>query len=151
MLRRRFLITTCLLITTFLPVCAVELPPALRAELLAGYKGEELERAKAYDWKFLAVDLNGDGVAEYIVESGPEGCGSGGCSIMIFRKSGKGYHDIYEGGQVLTSASQFSRSVLATSSHGYRDLLFKNQKGRDVYFHVVYFDGRHYVDYSDCN
>jgi hypothetical protein len=49
----------------------------------------------SYEFDFALVDLNGDGIRDAIVLfKGPENCGSGGCTLEIFRGTKQGFEFI---------------------------------------------------------
>ena len=70
----------------------------------------------SYLWAF--VDLNGDSKDEAIVYlPGSAWCGSGGCTLLVLRRTGEGY-------RLLTTVpiAQLPIRVLATKTNGWRDL-----------------------------
>lgn len=79
-------------------------PPGLR-DAIAKHGEIQAERSRrlygahippvdpsSYEFDFAFVDLNGDGIPDAIVLfKGPEDCGSGGCTLEIFRGTKHGF------------------------------------------------------------
>jgi hypothetical protein len=95
--------------------------------------------------KVAEVDLNGDGIPELLAQY--ERCGSGGCTIHLFRQTSGGFKDI--GGAV--SENMFAGlgddahgSFLAgpNSTRGYLDLKYVFKQGRRS--ETFKFDGQQY-------
>ncbi len=59
-------------------VAAIQVPVAIRAQLA------DLEYADSDSAMGVAVDLNGDGSADYVIQSAQSLCGNGGCEYEIF-------------------------------------------------------------------
>jgi hypothetical protein len=59
-------------------VIAIGVPQAVRGQL------DDLEYEATDTIKGLAVDLNGDGVNDYVVQAAPSLCGNGGCPYGLF-------------------------------------------------------------------
>lgn len=77
--------------------------------------------AGSIDYALAWQDLDGDGADEAIVYlTGPYFCGSGGCSLLVLTKAGAMWREV---GKVSTVRTPIA--VLATRSHGWRDLAVK--------------------------
>ena len=120
--------------------------PAGDAGLRAWLRSEagSEEPARTIRYSVAKVDLDGDGIAEAIVyESGPYSCGTGGCELFIARRHGSGW-------RLVTNVSLVRPPirVLATKSHGWRDLgvLVAGGGIRVGYEAVLSFDGRTYPE-----
>jgi hypothetical protein len=82
------------------------------------------------------ADLNGDGSNEALaLLSGPEFCGSGGCTLLVFRGAPNGYTLVSR----LTVTSAPVR-VAKETSHGWKNLIV-HTRGGDA---VLVFNGRAY-------
>jgi len=88
-------------------------------------------------FQYALVDLNGDGRDDAVVFiTAPEYCGSGGCTMEVFRATSKGF--VFVWGSTVTS---LPIRVCTDSNHGWRALIV-NSKGRgDV---LMRFDGARY-------
>lgn len=91
------------------------------------------------------VDLNADGVPELLAEY-EHPCGSGGCGIHLFRRTGSGFKDISGSLQeemfapLDSNAGSFTAGPNATK--GYLDLKYRFRKGGPTLNYK--FDGREY-------
>lgn len=66
----------------------------------------------------VSTDLNADGNDEVIVYAyGPTACGSGGCSLLVFKRDASGLHAVTK-----TTVTQEPIRELATITNGWRDL-----------------------------
>lgn len=95
---------------------------------------------------FRSADLNGDGVAEFIVEgSFSMGvCGSSGCVSWIYERKGNMWR------QIIGEPTNGSISVKKIKTKGYFDLQLATQSGAyDQLFHSLKFDGEKYRE-SSC-
>ncbi len=83
------------------------------------------------------VDLNGDGVADAVVLiTDREWCGSGGCTMLVFRAAGNGF--------ALVSRSTITREPIRLSpetAHGWRTLIASSNGVGEV---LMRFDGNGY-------
>ncbi len=96
--------------------------------------------------KFRSVDLNGDGVAEFIVEgSFSMGvCGSSGCVSWIYEHKGNAWR------QILEEPTNGSISVKKIKTNGYFDIQLATQSGAyNPFFHSLKFNGQRYRE-SSC-
>jgi hypothetical protein len=92
-----------------------------------------------YDAAF--VDLDGDGKQDIVAyASGPEYCGSGGCSMGVLRATGKGYDTIGR-----ATVTQLPIRLLPSRSHGLHDLgVAVSGGGASEHAVRLRFDGRRY-------
>jgi hypothetical protein len=58
---------------------AIDVPSDVRRQV-----GSELDYEDAEPVRGIAVDLNGDGVRDYLLESAPRLCGNGGCVYVLY-------------------------------------------------------------------
>lgn len=84
------------------------------------------------------ADLNGDGLDDVVVLlEGVNWCGSGGCSILIFKNIGAHYQFVSK-----SSVTNTPISVANSESHGWKDLIvWSRGKG----FVLIKFDGDGYA------
>jgi hypothetical protein len=89
-----------------------------------------------------AADLNGDGRPEIFVYATSD-CGSGGCDLTILSPRARGYRVVMR-----SSVTQLPVRLLATSSHGWRDVGVTIGGGgiRQAYMARLRFDGRRYPE-----
>lgn len=90
---------------------------------------------------FRSVDLNGDGVTEFIVEgSFSMGvCGSSGCVSWIYERKGDTWR------QIVAEPSNGSITVKKIKTNGYFNIQLATQSGAfDQFFHTLKFDGQKY-------
>jgi hypothetical protein len=100
-----------------------------------GGSGAEFGRALEVD----RIDLNGDGIVEFVVSGSPSFCGNRLCTFDVYRESRAGFESLTEGGLVKGTGN---RIVLGkTRIKGYLDLVEKNGN-RSV--QRCRFDGRRY-------
>jgi hypothetical protein len=69
----------------------------LRAETDRRFYGAHIPSvdAASYEFRYALVDLNGDGIPDAIVQfKGPKYCGSGGCTLEVFRGTKQGFEFI---------------------------------------------------------
>ena len=95
--------------------------------------------------KFRAVDLNGDGLAEYIVEASFSMgvCGSSGCVTWIYQRKGNTWK------QLIEEPGNGAISVGAIRTKGFFDIRLASQMGvYDQFFRTLKFDGNRYRHYS---
>jgi len=88
-------------------------------KFLQSYGGNPLSAAgKTTRYSVAFVDLNDDGTPEALVYlSGPEWCGSGGCSLLILRPDGPFWKVITR-----TTVTQLPIRVLSTKTNGWHDV-----------------------------
>ncbi len=109
-------------------------PPALDTAVAAYAAGKGMNGKPSYS--FALVDLNGDHRDDAVVLlTGPDWCGSGGCTMLVLRATPHGFVKI--SGSTLSSAPV---RVSAEKSHGWRNLIV-NTKGKDA---LMRYDGRRY-------
>lgn len=109
--------------------------PLARTAIETLFEGDHVTYEAAF------VDLDGDGKQDIVAyASGPEYCGSGGCSMGVLRATGKGYDTIGR-----TTVTQLPIRLLSSRSHGLHDLGVA-VSGGGASEHVVRlrFDGRRY-------
>jgi hypothetical protein len=99
---------------------------------------------EATDWKARWADLNGDDSLDALVYlSGPDWCGSGGCTLLVFEAIPG--PDAYELGPYRPAAeiSLVTGPVLVAEAglDGWRDLVMRNDGAT---LHVLRFDGETY-------
>ena len=92
---------------------------------------------EAASYKSAYVDLNGDGKDDAVVLlSGNNWCGSGGCTMLVFKNVSNGY--------ALVSRSTVTREPVRVSSsvyHGWKDLIVSTKGVGDA---LMRFDGSAY-------
>jgi hypothetical protein len=106
---------------------------------------EDIRRAAAGDLDYedaeplkgVAVDLNGDGIEDYLLQSAPRLCGNGGCVYVLCD------------GATRSKLGQFFGSPLyvrADRAHGYPNIATYSRQSVDSGVYTQYsFDGRAYV------
>ena len=114
---------------------ATDVPPALR-EAVQGYV-ETKGIHSLPPFRYALTDLDGDSHADAIVLlSGSQWCGSGGCTMLVFRAVNTGF--------ALVSASTVTNEPIRVSSekaHGWRTLIvFAKGRGNVL----MRFDGLRY-------
>lgn len=95
------------------PCCIADSPSQLNAAVRAFTK-----EAGKPAYRYAQVDLNGDGQADALVLLRGDYCGSGGCTLLVFRGS--------PGGFALVSSSTISNEpigVVDERRHGWKTLL----------------------------
>ena len=117
------------------PALAAE--PSGLSEAVRAYSRD----ATAPAFEYALVDLNDDGILDAVVLlTGPEWCGSGGCSMLILRG--------YGGGFTIVSRSTISNQPIKLSrerQHGWHTLLVLVKGGAiEPGFVVMPFNGRKY-------
>lgn len=110
----------------------IDLPADLR---LAA--GSDLDYEAGEPVRAVAVDLNGDGVNDYLLQSAPRLCGNGGCVWMVCD------------GATRRSLGRFFGSPIyihAQRSHGYPNVAtYSHQSAGSGNYTEYRFDGRTYV------
>jgi hypothetical protein len=98
---------------------------------------------KTIRYSVAKVDLDGDGVPEALVYLSGEACGTGGCDLEILRRHGAGWRLVTE-----VSLVKLPIRVLATKSHGWRDLGVQVSGGGIIvgYEAILRSDGRTYPE-----
>ncbi len=93
----------CLCFLLFAAVATAAEPPGLRSAIAAHFRaqaersnhlyGAHIEPADAssYDFDYALTDLNGDGIPDAVVLLKGDYCGSGGCTLQIYRRTKRGY------------------------------------------------------------
>ena len=134
-------LSTFLAFTGFIgPSCAAsapEAPPGLRAaiakhdneqaEIRHRLYGSPLEVAdpSSYEFRYALVDLNGDGIVDAIVYfTQKQYCGSGGCSMEIYRGTKTGF--VFLSGTLRVSPPIL---ILTASAHGWKSLAVRLREG----------------------
>lgn len=109
--------------------------PLARKAIKTLFEGDHVTYEAAF------VDLDGDGKQDIVAyASGPEYCGSGGCSMGILRATGKGYDTIGR-----TTVTQLPIRLLSSRSHGLHDLgVAVSGGGASGHAVRLRFDGRRY-------
>lgn len=98
--------------------CATTPTPPPDREQIDRFVVEAYPDAPRIDYALAWQDLNDDGTDEAIVYlAGPYFCGTGGCSLLVLMPSGSAWRKV---GDVSTVRTPIR--VLATRSHGWRDL-----------------------------
>lgn len=93
-------------------VAVVAVPSATRDQL------DDLEYDDTSSMQGAMVDLNGDGVKDYIIQSAPSLCGNGGCDYAIVDgASNKSLGTIFGGTLVVGGAAAHGFPVIETISH----------------------------------
>ena len=120
------------------PISTASLPmetPLARKAIEKLFEGNHV----TYDAAF--VDLDEDGKQDIVAyASGPEYCGSGGCSMGVLRATGKGYDTIGR-----TTVTQLPIRLLSSRTHGLRDLgVAVSGGGASGHAVRLRFDGRRY-------
>lgn len=120
------------------PISTASLPmetPLARKAIEKLFEGNHV----TYDAAF--VDLDEDGKQDIVAyASGPEYCGSGGCSMGVLRATGKGYEIIGR-----TTVTQLPIRLLPSRSHGLHDLgVAVSGGGASEHAVRLRFDGRRY-------
>jgi hypothetical protein len=121
------------------PLVAANSEASLKS-FLRSYLAADGDAATRYHRAF--VDLNGDGMDEVVVYLQDRGwCGSGGCTMFILRQQGASFQVVTK-----TTITQLPIRVLATKSHGWRDLSVGVAGGgiRPGYDAALSFDGKSY-------
>ncbi len=99
--------------------------------------GSDLEYDEAEPIKGVAVDLNGDGIIDYLLQSAPSLCGTGGCIYVVCD------------GATRRKLGQFFGSPLyvrAERGHGYPNIAtYSHQSARSGIYTEYSFDGKAYV------
>jgi hypothetical protein len=93
-------------------------------------------------YKRADADLNGDGRKEILIYlTGPDDCGSGGCSLVILSPGRHGYRVVLH-----SAVTRLPISLLPTKSHGWRDIGVTVAGGgiTHAYQARLRFDGRRY-------
>jgi hypothetical protein len=101
-------------------------PDKALASALQAYATKTKTEVKSFESRQAAfVDLNGDGVKDALVLlQGPDWCGTGGCTLLIFQGVGQKFKSI--------SSSTLIRGPLLISDHktkGWRDLVVEVSGG----------------------
>lgn len=109
------------------------------------YIGQSSDRSvDQVRYYYNRVDLDGDGKPEVLVYlTGRAVCGTGGCELLVFRSTSKGYR--------LVSSILLARNPVIVSrrrTHGWSDIILAVRGGGIVneHFAVLRFDGREYPD-----
>jgi len=102
-------------------------------------RSQEFEQLE-YDgppYRGLMADLNGDGVAEYIVQSAPSLCGNGGCLYLVFDgASRRPLGQLFGGALYVRAARRNGFAVINAYSH---------MSAESASYATFLYDGRHYV------
>ena len=111
--------TVCLLLVARATAQAPSAREESLTKFLQNYEGNPAsanEMTTRYSVAF--VDLNDDGITEALVYlSGPEWCGSGGCSLLILRSDGPSWKVITQ-----TTVTQLPIRVLSAKANGWHDV-----------------------------
>lgn len=109
--------------------------PLARKAIKTLFEGDHVTYEAAF------VDLDEDGKQDIVAyASGPEYCGSGGCSMGVLRATGKGYEIIGR-----TTVTQMPIRLLPSRSHGLHDLgVAVSGGGASGHAVRLRFDGRRY-------
>jgi len=111
-----------------------KVPPGLLSAIDNHLKTRVVERPS---FRHVLVDLNQDGTLDAIVLlQGPDWCGSGGCDMLVFRGTSKGFR--FVSGSTITFPPI---RVLAEKRHGWSTLVVRSGGTGDV---LMRFDGRRY-------
>ena len=87
--------------------------------------------------RYVLVDLNGDGILDAVVLlTAHDFCGSGGCTLEIFRGEGHGF--TFVSGSTLSLEPM---RISTGSSHGWKTLIVASQRSSGL---LMRFDGRRY-------
>jgi hypothetical protein len=108
----------------------------LLASAIRKYVTENDSGAQAPSYKSALVDLNADHIEDAIVLLGGDWCGSGGCTLVVFRGTPDGF-------QLLSTSTIVKEpiKVASTRSAGWSDLfVLSGGRGR----RVLRFDGSEY-------
>ena len=128
-----------MLVLLFLPLLAPAFQQQEAPGLVAAIQ-RYVEKKGEHDtplFQHAFIDLNGDGRADAIVLlSGPTWCGSGGCTMLIFRGTKTGFSFV-SGSTVTSEPIRVSREKAA----GWRTLIVHSKGKGDVQMH---FDGTRY-------
>jgi len=87
-------------------------------------------------FRYALIDLNGDGHYDAIVLMGGDWCGTGGCNLVVFRATSRGFS--------LVSASTITNEPIRVSpekAHGWRTLIVA---AKGVGNALMRFDGTRY-------
>jgi hypothetical protein len=111
--------TLCLLLVAQATVQAPSAREESLTKFLQSYDGNPVSAAeKTTRYSVAFVDLDDDGTPEALVYlSGPEWCGSGGCSLLILRPEGPSWKVITR-----TTITQLPIRVLSTKTNGWHDI-----------------------------
>jgi hypothetical protein len=110
----------------------IDVPADIRRTMSAALEYDEGEPIKG-----VAVDLNGDGIIDYLLQSAPSLCGNGGCIYVLC--DGASRRKI---GQFLGSRL----NVLAELAHGYPNIAtYSHQSAGSATYTEYNFDGATYV------
>lgn len=120
------------------PISTASLPmetPLARTAIETLFEGDHVTYEAAF------VDLDEDGKQDIVAyASGPQYCGSGGCSMSVLRATGKGYDTIGR-----TTVTQLPIRLLPSRSHGLHDLgVAVSGGGASEHAVRLRFDGRRY-------
>ena len=93
-------------------VIVIRVPTAVRQQL------GDLEYEDADSVKGVAVDLNGDGVKDYLIQAAPTLCGNGGCPYGIFDgATGKELGQVFGSPLYVRAEKTHGFPVIETYSH----------------------------------
>lgn len=111
--------------------------PALEVAIARELSGD----VEGVRYLYNAIDLDGDGRYESVVYlTGSSTCGTGGCTMMIFKATGMGYalvsrHTVVNNPIVVSN----------TTTNGWRDLVtYVAGGGAEPSYHILRFDGSTY-------
>ncbi len=113
--------------------------PETSAEPLSRFVADQLHVTR---YEAASVDLDGDGRPEALIYAdAPNDCGSGGCDLYILTRAGPSWRVVTQ-----TSVTRLPIKVLATTTHGWRDLAVLVAGGGILQGHLVRlrFDGMSY-------
>ena len=108
---------------------------AERSNRLYGAHIEPAGRS-SYQFEYALIDLNGDGIPDAVVLLEGDFCGSGGCTLEIYRGTSHGFKFV--------SAATLAHSpirVLPQRRHGWKDLIYSSRYEGQV---LLSFDGTRY-------
>jgi hypothetical protein len=110
----------------------IDVPPDIRRAV-----GSDLDYDEAQPIKGAAVDLNGDGINDYLLQSAPSLCGNGGCVYVVCD------------GATRRKLGQFFGSPLyvrADFAHGYPNIAtYSHQNAGSGIYTDYTFNGKSYV------
>lgn len=131
-MRRMFIVLVIVLFTSV--AGAQEAPPSL---LAAVQRYTHRDQVDHLSFRFGLVDLNSDGLDDAVVLlNGPEWCGSGGCNMLVFRGTARGF-------SFLSSSTITVAPILVCSEapHGWRTLIVSSNGVGEV---LMRFNGSRY-------
>jgi hypothetical protein len=104
--------------STLLALAVLSSPPQAVAGPTAQVDAYVRKELHVSSYKWAEADLNGDGQAEqFVYANDRDFCGSGGCTLFVLQRQPVGYRVVLR-----STVTQLPVRLLATSSHGWRDL-----------------------------